>query len=183
MKLSSIVDLILKSSKPKLVSQKIVAIDGCGGAGKSTLASMMAQSLNCDVIHTDDFASWDNQFDWHPRMITQVLEPLSKGQSAVFQRYDWNKKQLSDWITIKPQEFIILEGVSSSRREFRPYLSFGIFVKTDSNLRLSRGLARDGIQAKDQWLKWMHEEDLYISRDNPEEYAQIVIDGSTPLEG
>ncbi|MBT7203398.1 MAG: hypothetical protein HN867_07910, partial [Deltaproteobacteria bacterium] len=59
------------------MQSRIVAIDGCGGAGKSTLATKLAVLLDdCPVIHTDDFASWDHPLDWYPRMIAQVLEPL-----------------------------------------------------------------------------------------------------------
>ena len=156
MKVFSLVDLISKAQQPEGIAQKIIAIDGCGGAGKSTLASLLATALNsCSVVHTDDFASWDNAQGWFPRMLSEVLESLGQNKAAKFQRFDWNLKNLNDWVTIEPQKFVILEGVTSSRKEFRPFLSFSIFVKTDSNLRLSRGITRDGLQAKDQWLKWI----------------------------
>ena len=68
---------------------RIVAIDGCGGAGKSTLATKLANILdNCPVIHTDDFASWDHPLDWYPRVIEQVLEPLRHNHVAHFQKFD-----------------------------------------------------------------------------------------------
>lgn len=169
---------ILKSDPPDNMQTRIVAIDGCGGAGKSTLAAALAIHFNnCDIIHSDDFASWDNTLNWFPRMIEQVLEPLKGNKSAVYQRYDWNEKKLMNWITVSPQPIIIIEGVSSSRKEFRPFLSFSIFVSTDRETRLQRGLERDGPQAKDQWLKWMSSEDEYIARDNPEGFADAIVVG------
>lgn len=176
--LSQIAAKILLSVSPDNMQTRIVAIDGCGGAGKSTLAAALSGHLNnCKVIHTDDFASWDNTLNWFPRMIQQVLEPLKNNKDAVYQRYDWNEKKLLNWITVSPQPVVIIEGVSSSRKEFRPFLSFSIFVNADRETRLQRGLARDGLVAKDQWLIWMSSEDEYIARDNPQDFADIIVDG------
>lgn len=35
---------------------KVVAVDGHGGAGKSTLALELSEMLGAEIIHTDDFA-------------------------------------------------------------------------------------------------------------------------------
>lgn len=174
--LSSIAEMISQATAPSGIFTKIIAIDGCGGAGKSTFAQELSRYLgNCSIVHTDDFASWENSQGWYPRMIEQFLEPMRRNETARFQKYDWNKKQLGDWVIIASQKFVILEGVSSSRKEFRPFLSFKIFVKTDRDLRLRRGLERDGQQAQEQWLKWMREEDDYVARDNPEAIADFII--------
>ena len=71
--------MLSSASVPVGVSTKIIAIDGCGGAGKSTLAAQISAALgSCPVIHTDDFASWDNPLGWYDRMIDQVLKPLKQ---------------------------------------------------------------------------------------------------------
>jgi uridine kinase len=151
--LLQIKQIISKSTSPEGMQTRIVAIDGCGGAGKSSLAAKLAALLDdCPLIHTDDFASWDHPLDWYPRMITQVVEPCP---------------------------VVLVEGVSASRVEFRPYLSFAIFVETDRELRLQRGLERDGEEALPLWQQWMAEEDEYLLRDRPKEYADVVISGNT----
>ena len=178
--LLEIKQLISKSVSPEEMQTRIVAIDGCGGAGKSTLAAKLATILDdCSLIHTDDFASWDHPLDWYPRMITQVLEPLRQNRPTRYQKFDWQKKQLGEWETVEPCPVVLVEGVSASRVEFRPYLSFAIFVETDRELRLQRGLERDGEEALPLWQQWMAEEDEYLLRDRPEEYADVVISGST----
>jgi uridine kinase len=98
---------------------------------------------------------------------------------ANYQKFDWNERKLTNWFTVKPQDFIIVEGVSSSRREFRQYLSFSIFVKAAAGMRLERGIERDGIDSKDKWLKWMTEENDYINSDNPQKFANLVVSGET----
>lgn len=181
--LSTTIERIRRASAPAGMTTKIIAIDGCGGAGKSTLAARLSKELNtCSIIHTDDFASWDNSQNWYPRMLEQALIPLSQNQRAHFQKYDWNKKELLEWATVEPQEFVIIEGVSSARCEFRPFLAFSIFVKTDRSLRLKRGIERDGLQAEAQWKKWMSEEDDYIARHNPEDFADLIVSGERKID-
>ena len=42
------------------MTTKIIAIDGPGGAGKSSLAEQLSKELgNALILHTDDFASWE----------------------------------------------------------------------------------------------------------------------------
>ncbi len=170
----------LKSAKaPGIMTTKIIAIDGQGGAGKSTFANQLSKALGgAPIIRTDDFASWDNPLKWWPRVIEQVLRPISENQTAHYQRYDWDKKQMAEWHDVEPAPHIILEGVSASREAFRPYLAFSIWVNTPREERLRRGLERDGEGAKDKWAKWMADEDDYVKREQPEQKADIVISGT-----
>jgi pantothenate kinase len=64
------------------MSTTIVALDGYGGAGKSTLADHLGEHLRADgrrvdLVHTDDFASADNPLNWWPRLIDQVLQAVT----------------------------------------------------------------------------------------------------------
>lgn len=155
----------------------IVAIDGCGGAGKSTLAASLNEHWEGSaVVHTDDFASWDQPLNWWPRLLHEVLEPLAKGHNATFQKYDWVERKLHHWETISSKR-VILEGVSSSRREFRPYLAYSIWVETSRQERLRRGLERDGQDAIDLWHGWMAAEDSYVADHHPRGYANLILDG------
>jgi Tfp pilus assembly pilus retraction ATPase PilT len=44
---------------------RLVAVDGPGGSGKSTFAACLsAAANNAPIVHTDDFASWDNPINW-----------------------------------------------------------------------------------------------------------------------
>jgi uridine kinase len=128
----------------------IVAVDGGGGAGKSTFADALSKVWPAAIVHTDDFASWDNAIDWWPRLRAEVLVPIREGREARFQKYDWNSRALGEWETVAPGR-IILEGVSASRSEFRPCLDYCIWIETPHDLRLARGLQRDGEAMEPQW--------------------------------
>ena len=177
--LKPIIDRLDRMNRPAGMTTGIIAIDGCGGSGKSTLADELSSALDhCPIIHTDDFASWDNPLNWQDRMLAQVLRPLSQNHRARYQRYDWGQHALAEWHDVPPQPVVILEGVSALRKAFRPYLSFGIFVSTPQKIRLERGLARDGEGMRDQWLSWMAAEDAYLASDKPQNFADICLDGT-----
>jgi len=174
--LTSLVERI-GTLKPACGDTLIVGIDGCGGAGKSTLAAQLATLLpGSPVIHTDDFASWDNPLNWWPRLIEQVLEPLHRREPARYQRFDWDRRELAEWHDVTAT-IVILEGVSATRREFRPYLALSIFVTCPREIRLQRGLARDGEEAVGLWHEWMRQEDLYVADHKPEERADYIVSG------
>ncbi|WP_280390905.1 AAA family ATPase [Nocardia brasiliensis] len=91
-------------------------MDGPSGAGKSTLVERLAVACCAELVHTDDFVSWDNQYDWWPRLERQVLEPHSGGRIARYQRYDWTTRAWSEWREIAAPDVLILErGVFGSR--------------------------------------------------------------------
>jgi uridine kinase len=174
-----LVDRIHTASGRPPMSTKVIAIDGPGGSGKSTLAEYLSRALgNAPVIHTDDFANWEIPLDWWPRFLAQVLEPLAVNRPARYQRYDWPTQRLAEWYEVAPAPIIIIEGVSSSRDAFQPYLSYTIWVETDRAERLRRGLERDGLEKRPQWEAWMAEEDKYIERERPAERADTVIKGT-----
>ncbi len=159
---------------------KIVAVDGHGGSGKSTLAEKLAKELGTEIVHTDDFASWDNPLDWWSKLVAEVLEPIKNGARTLnYSRSSWAPDHHPEPVFDQPvTPIIILEGVSSARKEFRLYLSFAIWVETPIELCLERGLARDGKPAKEQWLQWLADENVYIARDKPQEYVSLSVKGT-----
>lgn len=156
----------------------IIGIDGCGGAGKTTFAHRLADQLCAQLIHTDDFASWNNPLNWQVRMLEQVLTPLSHNKSGRFQRYDWDLNALAEWHDVPVQPFVVLEGVSSTRTQFRSFLGFSIYVDAPQDIRLQRGLARDGHDALPLWRNWQRAEDEYLDRDDPKAHASLILDGT-----
>ena len=169
----------------------LIAIDGHGGSGKSTLAMLLANKLKAEIIHTDDFAGWNNPLNWWPHVIERVFEPIKNGEKLLnYPRSQW-------WETHNPEPainqpvtpFMILEGVSSLRKEFRPYISYGIFVDTPLEACSQRGFERDRGQdgksdeeIKKMWEKWYKNEEEYIKRDSPKEFADLIVDGTRSFE-
>jgi uridine kinase len=155
----------------------LIAIAGRGGAGKTTLAARISARLeHASVVHTDDFArpgipGWD----W--RFTQQVIEPLLRNEPAQYQRYDWGSDQLAEWHRVEPGGVLIVEGVSSTRRELDVAWDLTIWVEAPTPERLRRGIARDGEHTRQQWEEvWEPQEDAYIESQHPDQRADVIVD-------
>lgn len=176
--LSELADMVCRRPGPV----RLVAVDGPGGAGKSTFAGLLAEELGgAPVVHTDDFASWDDPIDWWPRMHEQVIEPLARGARASYQRYDWGSGSLAEWIDVEPEPVVIVEGVTAGRSEWRHHLAVIVWVETPPAERLRRGLVRDGDDALDDWEAWGAAEDRHYGRDPTRRHADVVVDGTVAV--
>jgi uridine kinase len=159
---------------------RLVGIDGCAGVGKTTLATQLSKALgNAPVVHTDDFASHDEPLEWWPRMLRDVIEPLLRGESAAYRPYDWVSRRPADHLlTVEPHDVVLIEGVGATRKAWRDRLALRVWVDCPRELRLARGIARDGEEMRQFWLEWMKAEDAYVADERPESYADVIVDGS-----
>lgn len=175
----------------------LVAIDGGGGAGKSSLAARLREAFRlsnvpASIVEVDDFflpserrhpgppseKPVGGDFDWQ-RLREQVLEPLRCERVARYDRYDWAADVLSETRHALPGEIVIVEGIYSSRRELADLYDFRIWVDCPRELRLARGLARDGEAARKKWEEdWMPCEDRYILEHRPHDHADAVFNGA-----
>jgi len=163
----------------------LVAIDGLGGAGKTSLAAILARELgNVPVVHTDHFVTHEHYFQWGERFLAQVLAPLARGEPACFRPYLWSARGLGEPIVVPGGGLVLIEGVSCSRAEFLSYLAYVVWVDTPRPVRLARGLVRDGSSAREFWREWMAAEDRWLAAEHPRHRADVVVDGTRPyLEG
>ena len=179
-KLAHLVDALAATAAPPGVRTRIVAVDGCAGAGKSSLAAWLARTVNAQVVSTDDFASWDEPLEWWPIFIKLVLEPLAAGRSVSYQPRSWGG-EAKDPVLVEPGWLVAIEGVGASQQALRSYLAYTIWVDTPRELRLGRGLDRDGNEARRLWERWMSAEDAYLNAERPHERADIVLRGDLDL--
>ena len=158
---------------------RLIGVDGLGGAGKTTFAARLSAHANdCPVIHADDFATHDEPTQWWPRMLREVIEPLTTGKPATFRRYDWVARNLTEPITIEPAPIVVIEGVGATRKAWRDQLARSIWIEAPRDERLRRGLERDGAHMADFWESWMAAEDAYFDEEHPERAADLVVDGT-----
>lgn len=134
--------LISQNADRKMADIFFIAVDGHGGSGKTTLANLLSKKLNAEIIHTDDFASWENPVNWWPILIEKVFQPIKDGEKFVsYKRSSWAVNHKPEPIIDQPvTEIMIVEGVGSSRKEFEKYIGLSIFVDTSEDVCLERGM-------------------------------------------
>jgi uridine kinase len=170
----------------------LVAIAGTGAAGKSTLARAIQQLApnEVTVIEFDDFyrpsssqlseGELGARFDWR-RLREQVLRPLHAGRAAHYQRYDWDNDEMGAWVDVPSHGIAIVEGIYSSRSELSHFYDFVVWVDAPADLRLQRGIERDGEAACERWLKeWIPDEEAFIAQDDPVSRADVRVFGFPP---
>lgn len=161
---------------------RIIGIDGPSGSGKSTLARAVALQLDCPVIELDDFVSWGDLSGWWPRFDEQVLTPLLAGSDAHYQRRDWAGDEfgasLGEWRTVPWHPLVVVEGVTATRRESVGRLSLAVWVEAPDDLRLARGLARDGDDHRKLWEDWMPREAEFFATDRTRARADVIVPGA-----
>jgi len=173
---------------------RLIAIDGHGGAGKSTLArSLVAGWPQASVIEMDDFyrplaereespASHGADLDLD-RLVEQVLDPFHSSRAGRYQRYDWEEDRLTTWHDVPARAVILLEGVYSSSQRLRGFLDYSIWVDCPYDVRLRRGVERDGERMRAVWVEeWMPAEDRYVLAERPDATADLAVDGSGHVE-
>ena len=169
---------------------RVVAIDGRGGSGKSVLARQLADGWpEAFVIEMDDFyrpsaeraelptvhgGNYDRE-----RMVKEVLGPLAAGRAGRYRRYDWGADRLAEWHEVPADAIVLLEGVYSTSELLRRYTDYSIWVDCPYELRLRRGIERDGEAMRAMWVEhWMPAEDSYVGAERPDTRASLVVDGS-----
>ena len=170
-------DEILAARSPRLI-----AVDGRAGSGKTTFATRLRRFLpGAVVIEIDDFLDWGDLDGWWPRLEKEALAPLLGGDRARFRTRDWTMdplgKSLDGWHDLDPAHTIIVEGVTSSRAAIAERLSMSFWVEAPHNVRMDRGIARDGEAMRPFWQNWMQLEDDFFARDDARGRATYLIAG------
>jgi hypothetical protein len=170
-------------TKRRVDGARIVGVDGPSGSGKSTLARrLLARTPGARIVQIDDFVSWPDFAGWWPRFEAQVLQPVIAGRDARYQVRDWVNDECgtsrAGWKTLPWSPVVVLEGVTCTRRAAAPHLAYSIWVDSPEQLRLDRGIARDGEDHGDLWLTWMREEREFFAADGTAQRADLRIDGA-----
>lgn len=173
-------------ARPCARAVRLVAVDGRGRAGKSTLARALAAACGgAPVIRVDDFLYWRDIQGWWPRLEHQVLRPLLAGSPARFRVRDWAGdplgRGLAGWAEVRPAEVVIVEGVTASRQAIAADLAMALWVAAPRAERLRRAVARDGQQRLWLWIEWMRLEDEFFARDGAARRADRVVCGQPSI--
>lgn len=156
---------------------RLVVVDGPAGSGKTTLAAQLGAALPAQVLHMDDlYEGWRGLEPAWDRLDAWVLRPLAAGRPGRYRRFDWGLDRFAEWHDVPPAPYLVVEGCGAARREADAVASLRVWVEAADDLRLRRGLDRDGEDARGHWLAWMETEREHYARHRTRERADVLLD-------
>lgn len=156
---------------PTLGSGRLICVDGPAGSGKTTLATQ----LGAPVVHMDDlYPGWDGLAEVEPHVVG-LLEPLSRDQPGPYRRYDWLAGEYAEEHVVHPAPLLVLEGVGSGGLAWSPWITTLVWVEAPYELRIQRGLDRDGEAFAPHWQRWALQERELFAREHTRQRADVVV--------
>lgn len=186
--LAELVEQLLGGGAAPTGRPAVLAVDGRGASGKSTLARQLEAAVpRSAMVSTDDIAWHHSFFDWAELLAMGVLEPVRRGEAVSFRPPAWDERGRPGAVEVPAGlDLLVVEGVGAGRRELAPWLDAVVWVQADVVEAERRGLARDlaaGEHGSAEaglafWHEWMAEELPFLADQRPWERAQAIVAGT-----
>ena len=168
----------------------VLAIDGRCGAGKSTLASLIAGVYDAAVVHMDDFflppamrteerlAEPGGNFD-RERFLSEVGAGLRSGKSFSYRVFDCSKMELGEYRAVPERELTIVEGSYSQHPELLDLYGLRVFATCPPEVQKRRIFERSGAALYPRFVReWIPMEERYFAAFAVAEGCGWVLDSS-----
>lgn len=133
----------------------VIAIDGCCGSGKTSLADILRALFHCRVFHTDDFylpkarraPNWQDipagNMDLD-RLRDEVLLPARTGSEVSLRTFDCGSQSLRDAVTVPAAPLTVVEGSYSLHPNLREHYDLMVFLTCSGQEQERRLRLREG---------------------------------------
>ncbi|UUZ58977.1 uridine kinase family protein [Nocardioides sp. B-3] len=126
------------------------------------------------VLHADELLEgWGGL----PRLgatIEAVLRPLAAGRPSQWRRWDWHVSARAETPTLAPAPLLIIDGVGAGAAAYDELITTLVWLEADRDVRLARGLARDGDDFAPYWEQWAADEADLHARERTRERADLI---------
>ena len=173
--------LLAQDRPPTLGNGRLICLDGPAGSGKTTWAAGIAQlAPGATVVHMDDlYPGWSGL----PEVDAQLdglLRPLAEDRPGSYRRYDWVAGEFAERVVVDPGPLLLVEGVGCGAARCAELVTVLVWVEAPEQLRMERGIARDGDAFAPYWEQWAVAEAAVFARERTRERADVLIDGAQP---
>lgn len=168
-----------------LADSRLVCLDGPAGSGKTSLADAVVRRardarLTVTLVHLDDvYDGWGGLATVGVTLLEDVVRPLAERRPATYRRYDWHAGRYAETRPVDPADLVVLDGVGSGHLGFADLVTLLVWVEAPSDVRLRRGLARDGADLEPQWTTWQTAEVRLHQEEDTRRRADVLVDGVT----
>lgn len=165
---------------------KVIAIEGPSGTGKSTLSEYLESHYDVVVIHMDDYflpperktekrlSEPGGNVDYE-RLEKEVF--LSSSNNFVISNhFNCQTNVLEKRDPMKKKRHIIIEGVYSMHPRFKQYIDYSVFMEIPREEQLKRILERSGAKMLERFKnEWIPLEDQFYEYYKVKEVADLVL--------
>ena len=164
------------AAPPTLGPGRLVCLDGPTGSGKTTLAEALAQVVpGCVVVHTDDLLHGWGGLPGLSASVEALVTPLADGEPGRWTRWDWHAGDWAETRVVEPGGLLVLEGVGCWSPAIAELVGLLVWLEADDDLRLARGVARDGESMREHLLQWRVDEEALHSAHGTRGRADLVV--------
>lgn len=146
----------------------VVAMDGHGAAGKTTLAAAVSIVVGALLLHTDEYFL-EAREDGDPRPMARYYAWEALREEALEPAIAWLREAEP---TASGAGLIVVEGVSSASPALADLVDRTVFVDTPERVRLERLHGRISDEEWDE--EWLYAERLYFASRPPDSFDLVV---------
>lgn len=164
------------AAPPTLGTGRLICVDGPAGSGKTTLAAAVADlEPSASVVHCDELLRGWGGLPGLADSVESLLRPLADGGTGHWRRWDWHADGWAETHAVRPGGLLVLEGVGSWSPAIADLVGFLVWVEADTDLRLARGIERDGEAMRPHCERWRVEEDALFAAHGTRARADLVV--------
>ena len=167
----------------------IIAVDGRGGSGKTTLTTALAAAVpGAQAFHLDDLIWNEPLYDWD-QLYVDTLTQLRRAGSLDLVPDKWREHGREGSIRIPAgSPLVLVEGTGAGLAAVRSLIDAHVWVQTGDDVAERRGIKRDiaeGVNGDAEesvrfWHWWMAGERLFFAKDRPWRRADVIVSGDAP---
>ncbi|WP_256694863.1 GNAT family N-acetyltransferase [Actinomyces oris] len=167
----------------------IIAVDGRGGSGKTTLTTALAAAVpGAQAFHLDDLIWNEPLYDWD-QLYVNTLTQLRQAGSLDLVPDKWREHGREGSIRIPAgSPLVIVEGTGAGLAAVRSLIDAHVWVQTGDDVAERRGIKRDiaeGVNGDAEesvrfWHWWMAGERPFFAKDRPWRRADVIVSGDAP---
>jgi uridine kinase len=167
------------SRPPTLGTGRLICIDGPAGAGKTTLsAAIELADAAAHVVHCDELLAGWRGLPGLAATVERFLRPLAAGEESAWTRWAWDRDEWAESHTVSPGGLLVLEGTGCWAPAYADLVGTLVWVEAPRDLRLARGMARDGEHMREEWLTWLADEAELHELLGTRAHADVIVDGT-----
>lgn len=174
---TKVAELVVRA-EARLGAGHLVCVDGPAGSGKTTLAAALQEAHGWPMVHMDDlFAGWGGLPEVDRHAWEGLVEPLSRGRTGHYRRFDWHRGAYAEEhrvAALGAGEVLVLEGVGAGSAPWAQVTSVLVWVEAARDVRMRRGLERDGDAFAPHWEEWARAEAEHFATHGTRARADLV---------